>query len=395
MPISYQEPAQLTCPACGADFAASVWLILDAGEQPAAVDLLLQGELNQVHCPDCGNIGPAGAPLLYHDAAGRQVIFAPTPGAAEHELRDQARDLHAVLVGSIPEEQRRPYLADVDIAQDLDGIALKLRRKARRSGAASAAPAPPVPTPPPTAGESEQPPPLLVAVEAFLSANSPEELEQVLAAYPILRDRSTDAMLAALAEVARDQRSPDIAESLLRARQLLAGMNLAAPPPTPLAAPSDLPLEAVQALLNAVSVVEVAAVASTYPQLLHPQADMLLAARVEAALDDGHDRLAQALEDRREALAAIRLEAPAVLAAVAEPGAEATIDEAIEALLIADGEDAMVEVIDRYPILLEDVAAEALWQFAAEARASGDEALAGYVIECRELLRRVRAGLDQ
>ena len=40
MPIAYQEQAQLTCPACGADFEAPVWLILDAQEQPEAADAL-------------------------------------------------------------------------------------------------------------------------------------------------------------------------------------------------------------------------------------------------------------------------------------------------------------------------------------------------------------------
>src|SRR5687768_16047017 len=107
MPIAYQEQAQLTCPACGADFEAPVWLILDAQEQPEATAALRRGELNIVACPHCGNSGPAGAPLLFHDAAARRVIFAPAPGAEEHELRDQARDLHALLVGSLPEEQRR------------------------------------------------------------------------------------------------------------------------------------------------------------------------------------------------------------------------------------------------------------------------------------------------
>ena len=130
MPIGYQEQAQLTCPTCGTDFEAPIWLILDAQEQPAAVEALLRDELNLVRCPACGAAGPAGAPLLYHDAAARRVIFAPAPGAAEHEWREQARDLHALLVGSIPEEQRRPYLADVDIAQDLAGVAHLLRRAA-------------------------------------------------------------------------------------------------------------------------------------------------------------------------------------------------------------------------------------------------------------------------
>ncbi len=52
-------------------------------------------------------------------------------------------------------------------------------------------------------------------------------------------------------------------------------------------------------------------------------------------------------------------------------------------------------MIDRYPVLLEEVAAQALWQLASEARAGGDEEMARYAIECREMLRRVREGLEE
>jgi hypothetical protein len=419
MPIAYQEQAQLSCPACGADFEAPVWLILDAQEEPAAVEALRRGELNSVACPHCGAGGPAGAPLLYHDGAARRVIFAPAPGSAEHEWREQARDLHALLVGSIPEEQRRPYLADVDIAQDLAGVAHLLRRmdsrarsrgvEERRSagaqettaGAERRSSAPPLPSErserdsAPAGEQGEQAPLLLQAVQAMLGADAPEELDTVLAAYPILLDVSTDATLAQLADVAVEQRAYEIADSLRRARAILLQMTEAARggvedprAAAELSAPA-LTAPALQALLQAQSGEELAAVAAAHPLLLRPEVDALLAEQVELALDEGNERLAQAVEERREALAALRA------AEVAAPAAdEPTLDEAIEALLIAEGEDALAEVIDRYPVLLDDVASAALWQFAAEARASGDEDLARYAVECREMLRRVREGLE-
>lgn len=387
MPISYQEPVQLVCPACGADFAAGVWLILDAQEEPVAVEALLAGELNMVACPSCGNRGPAGAPLLFHDAGARRVIFAGAPGAAEHEVRDQARDLHALLVGSIPEEQRRPYLVDVDIAQDLDGLAHLLRRmQKRRPASAPPATPPTAPPQPPT----DEPPPLLIAVEALLAADTSAELDRVLAEHPILLDPSTDTTLAQLVEVAVQQREPAVAESLRQARALLQRMHSAvdttqAANPTPAA-----PEEALQALLAASTAAELEAVVAAHPLLLQPAGDRMLAERAELALDEGNERLAQALEDRREALAELRTIAAAPAAAADEP----TLDEAIEALLTAEGEDALADAIDRYPVLLDEVAGQALWQFAAEARASGDEELATYAIECRELLRRVREGVE-
>jgi hypothetical protein len=150
------------------------------------------------------------------------------------------------------------------------------------------------------------------------------------------------------------------------------------------------PEAAIQALLAVSTAAELEAVVAAHPLLLQPVGEQLLTERVELALDEGNERLAQALEDRREALAELRTIAAAPATAADEP----TLDEAIEALLTAEGEAALADAIDHYPVLLEEVAGQALWQFAAEARASGDEELATYAIECRELLRRVREGIE-
>ena len=69
MHISHSEHAVLTCPACGQDFEADVWMLVDAQEQPELAHALREGTLNVVACPHCGNHGPAGAPLLFHDPA--------------------------------------------------------------------------------------------------------------------------------------------------------------------------------------------------------------------------------------------------------------------------------------------------------------------------------------
>jgi hypothetical protein len=304
-------------------------------------------------------------------------------------------------VGAIPEEQRRPYLTDVDIAQDVDGVAHMLRRMDRRRGAAPAPPAP-APSPQPPAPAAEPLPPLLVAVQELLEAGSPEDLDRVLAAHPALLAPATDLTLAQLADAAVEQRAYDIAESLQQARRLLRGMAAAAEPDAPAphaeAVISALPDPALQALMQVQSGADLLAAAEAHPLLLRPEVDTLLAEQIDHALDEGHDRQASALEERREALAELRVaraaEAEAAVVSAAPDAGAASLEEAIEALLIADGEDAMTEVIDRYPLLLDDVAAQALWQFAAEARASGDEEMARYAIECRELLRRVSEGLE-
>lgn len=376
MPISYREQAPLTCPHCGNDFSAEIWLIIDADEEPAAAAALRREEVNMVACPHCGARGPAGAPLLYHDAQARRVLFAPAPGAADHEIREQARELHALLVGSIDIEQRRPYLADVDIAQDMSGLAHLLRRLDARRRAPSAPP-----SPPPPAAPAAEPPPLLAAVETLLAADTAADLEQVLAQHPELLEPATIATLTQLADVAAAQGEAEIAQGLRNARDLLARMSRPAEPERLTALPPD----ALQALLSAHSDAELEQVVARHPLLLRPEIDALLAAEIETALASDAERLAQLLEARRSLLAAFRT----------APAPANDLETAIEALLVADAEDAIAQVIDQYPLLLSATAEQALWEFAAEARAGGDEELARHAIACRELLRRVRAGLEE
>src|SRR5690606_19257292 len=127
--------------------------------------------------------------------------------------------------------------------------------------------------------------------------------------HPILLDPSTDATLAQLADVAVEQRAFDIAESLRQARALLKRMaeaTAAVPRQSPPENAVTLPDGALQALLQAQSAPELEAAAEAYPILLRPEADSLLAERVELALDEGNERLAQNIEERREALAQLR-----------------------------------------------------------------------------------------
>jgi ribosomal protein L29 len=108
-------------------------------------------------------------------------------------------------------------------------------------------------------------------------------------------------------------------------------------------------------------------------------------------LDEGNERLAATLEERRELLADLRAAAPTDTAPV--DAAPDTLHDAVEALLSADDEDVLAQVLLEYPALLSDEAQDALWRLSAEARSQGDEELATYAVECRAMLRRVREGL--
>lgn len=342
MPISLREPTALICPNCGGHFRATVWLLLDAQEQPEQVTALHQHTLNRVSCPHCAHTAIAAAPLLFHDSATRCVIFAPTPGVSEHVWRDQARDLHAMLVQNLPAEQQQPYVSDVHIAQDLSGIAhilTKLVRRhtqntvstpdTRRSQSASVShnrlTAPSGATAPSlvetsvfenTVETSAQ-----IALSAFLSANTPTELQTVIARHPILLQPTIDPLIARLADVAFEQRDYDLAEGLLQARRLLADLhhNKDVAPITPdttsprtdtvmdtttadSTSPS-LPTDAYQAFLRANSAAALRQTIQTYPILLEPWVNDILLRTIDHALDIGNDRLAHDLEQRRELLA--------------------------------------------------------------------------------------------
>ncbi|HEU5088215.1 MAG TPA: hypothetical protein VFT99_12245, partial [Roseiflexaceae bacterium] len=141
---------------------------------------------------------------------------------------------------------------------------------------------------------------------------------------------------------------------------------------------------AYHALIMAASVDDLRAAIGDYPALLEPWADSDLSARAEAALDAGDERFAVEIEERREALAALR----ETLA-----GQEA-LPLAITALLQADGDDALAEALNEHPILLTDAAQQALGELAESARRRADEQLAAFAAERSAMLRKIRKGLE-
>jgi hypothetical protein len=451
MSISYSEHVPLNCANCGGAFSAEIWLLLDGPEQPEETEALRHGRLNRVTCPHCNHTGPAGAPLLFHDGTVRCVLFAPTPGAEEHVWRDQARELHALLVERVSVEERRPYLSDVQIAQDIHGIAHMLEKRLRKrpavqphdqpsvatSEAADATVHPPtisrepvlsVPTAAPPDEEAVQ---LRDAIATLLRANALEELHAITTAQPILLTPAADQALAQLADVAVSEREYDLAEGLRQVRMLLADMRAGGsgelPAPAPRVAPPAAPMPvdtpdmpewhtalpelsdaAYQALLLAQTATALAQVTEIYPVLREPWVDLVLARQVDQALDEGNARLAHELEERREALAELRQryplderqaalirEATAPVYEVAATHSEALLEEAVNALLAADDNDLMAEVLIDYPVLLTDAAQQALGRVVAAAHTQGDADLAFYAGECQTMLHHVREGLEE
>ncbi|MFP4439798.1 MAG: hypothetical protein ACLFVO_21395, partial [Chloroflexaceae bacterium] len=269
------------------------------------------------------------------------------------------------------------------------------------------------------------------AIATLLRANSPEELRAITTAQPILLTPTADQALAQLADVAVSEREYEIAEGLRQVRMLLADMRAGGPgelpEPVPGQAPAavpppvdtgdmperhtalpEFPDAAYQALLLAQTATALEQATAIYPVLREPWVDLVLARQVDQALDEGNVRLAHDLEERREALvelrrhyplderqAALMREATAPAYAAAATHSEALLEEAVNALLAADDDDQMAEVLIDYPLLLTDAAQQSLERVAAAAQVRGDSDLAVYADECRTMLQHVREGLEE
>ncbi len=458
MNVSQQQDVMLDCPQCGQQFGASGWLVLDAADQPDVVAALLADSplnrinLNSAMCPHCGAQVALPLPVLVHDGRVQAVVFAPAPGSEAYLWGEQARDLAALLLGSMPLEERRPYLNDVQIAQDTAGVAHLLRKahRARERRAALAA-TPAVADPSlhrepatPTADDAATPAPsaqvapldegaLYAALEALTTVTDAATLPALVAQHPVLLTAAADNVLVALADEAATRRERAEAEGWHQLRMLLARLRVGdttqPPPPAPApepdraaahappsdappsdAPPSDadaLPAAVYEALLATTDSNALVALVAQYPLLREPWADAAITAEVNRTLDAGDEALAARLEERRELLAT--LPPAGVAPAAARPSAAdlaadtsyrllpsvpLATEEAIEALLTTDdNDDAVAQVIANHPVLLTADVQQAMLQLASDARQQGDEEMATVIVEMRALLRKLRQEL--
>jgi hypothetical protein len=420
MPISQSDSIALTCPACDARFETDAWTLVDAAERSDLAEALRDGSLNMAICPKCGVQTAADAALLFHDPAGRRVYFAVPPNVSEYVWRERAQELHHQLVGSLPEDERRPYLGDIQVEHELDGVRRALLRHDRRRGARAqvdkgakrqgdketisaegkeetvnqhVSPAPLLP------GSSSlpDPAPLIEVLRALLAADNDTEFNAIVAQNPALLDDDADRVVRELADLSYANGERDVAAALRELRIVLT--RLRAGDDRPMTTDDRLSPEesvlspqppalsdgAYQALLHAASADALLAATRDYPALLELWADDDLAARIEAALDESNERLARTIEARREGLDELR----------AELSERTALQYAIKELLAAEGEDVVAGILSAHPILLTDTAQDALSHLANDALARDDHALAGQATGCQVLLRTVRAGLEE
>lgn len=337
MPISRAEQISYTCAACASTVWAEVWTLVDAAERADLAQALAAGALNMVSCSHCGDQMQLNVPLLFHDPVNSRVYFAVPPYTDQHRWREQAQTLLYELVASLPEDARRPYLGDVQVEHELDGVRRAVQRHTRyRRGRVPAQTQstnsqPEVVAVPERATSPEQqhsapghPPSSLLfeAAHALLRANDIAEVKAATIAYPLLLSDAGDQLLRQWADDAAGQGDRELVTALQEMRRLLNRMrtshddggwlapsvepqkdNTALSQPTEIS--SLLTPESYQALLQCASQEELLKVVRTYPLLLEPQIDEELLGLAEAALDEGNERLAFLIEDRREQLASL------------------------------------------------------------------------------------------
>jgi hypothetical protein len=83
----------------------------------------MDGELNVAGCPHCGAEGGINHPLLFHDGAREQVVVAlPLTVQGAEAAREVVGGLLERLLVELSEAEYKPYLGDIELVPELDGL---------------------------------------------------------------------------------------------------------------------------------------------------------------------------------------------------------------------------------------------------------------------------------
>ncbi len=113
MPHSYAETLTLTCAACGRDFDAEFWLIVDTAERPDLLERIRAGNLHDLACPHCGDAGHMDAPLLLFRPDDEPVLlFSPAEETTADEDQELAGQLLELLQDALSDQWQDDWLAE-------------------------------------------------------------------------------------------------------------------------------------------------------------------------------------------------------------------------------------------------------------------------------------------
>lgn len=123
--MSQPTRTTLQCSNCGTPNPATLRRIIDVQKDPQGKIALLNGQINQFQCQNCGQVNSVSSPLLYHDASKEMLIaFVPMDvamrqGSNEEQMVGQ---LMNDLTASIPKEEFRSYMFNPKRALTMKGL---------------------------------------------------------------------------------------------------------------------------------------------------------------------------------------------------------------------------------------------------------------------------------
>ncbi|MBA4398945.1 MAG: hypothetical protein C0396_03625 [Anaerolinea sp.] len=103
---------QTSCPRCKSPVAAEVEQVFDLNQDPQAKQRLLSGQVNVIHCPNCGYDGMVGTPVIYHDPE-KELLLTFFPSEMGLPLNEQERVIGPLInqvVNRLPLEKRKAYI---------------------------------------------------------------------------------------------------------------------------------------------------------------------------------------------------------------------------------------------------------------------------------------------
>lgn len=104
--------AQTSCPRCKTPVVVDVEQVFDLNVDPQAKQRLLSGQVNVIHCPNCGYDGMVGTPIIYHDP-DKEFLFTFVPSEMGLPINEQERLLGPLInqvVNKLPLEKRKAYI---------------------------------------------------------------------------------------------------------------------------------------------------------------------------------------------------------------------------------------------------------------------------------------------
>lgn len=102
----------VSCPQCKQPVAAEITRLFDVNENPQAKQMLLSGAYNLIQCPTCGYQGQAPMPIVYHDPEHELLLtyFPPELNVPVNQQEQMIGPLIKRVMESLPMEKRKAYL---------------------------------------------------------------------------------------------------------------------------------------------------------------------------------------------------------------------------------------------------------------------------------------------